>query len=194
MFWPVTAFESLTTPHPAKLLVDDFLLLDRAGAFGDYAKTELIDGTIYVVNAQYSAHMKAKVRMLRRLADACDQLAVGLEAWSEGAVLIGPSSMPEPDIFVATAIPQDGPVPCENVVLAIEISDSTQAFDLGKKAKLYAKAGIPEYWVVDLKARVIYRRWSPGSKGYGEESTVGFGQRIESASIAGLGVDTEGLD
>jgi Uma2 family endonuclease len=189
----VTALESLTTPHPAKLSVEDFIVLDRAGAFQSYAKTELIDGTIYVVNAQYSAHMKAKVRLLRRLADACDMLGIGMEAWSEGAVAIGPSSMPEPDIFIATAIPEDGPVPSENLVLVVEISDTTQVFDLGKKAKLYARCGIAEYWVVDLKAKLIHRKWSPSSSGYGETSEVRLGERIEAATIAGLAVETEGL-
>ncbi len=168
-------------------------MLDRAGAFQSYAKTELINGTIYVVNAQYSAHMKAKVRLLRRLADACDMQGRGMEAWSEGAVAMEPSSMPEPDIFIATAIPEDGPVPRENVMLVVEISDTTQAFDLGKKARLYAQSGIAEYWVVDLKAKLIHRKWSPGPTGYGAGNEVRLGDRIEAATITGLAVETEGL-
>ena len=69
----MTAHRALTKPHAAKLTVDEFVLLDRSGAFDSYAKTELIDGRIIVVNAQFSEHMTAKVTLLRRLADACDR-------------------------------------------------------------------------------------------------------------------------
>ena len=190
----MTAFDSVTTPYPAKLLAEDFLLLDRAGAFDAYSKTELIDGTIYVVNAQYSEHFKAKVRLLRRLADACDALGTGLEAWSEGTIALGPASMPEPDVFVTKQTPMSGPVDKDTVVLVVEVADTTQAFDLGEKSLAYGRGGVPEYWVIDLKVQIVCRRWSPGLDGYGQETMVKFGERIESATIADLLIETTGLE
>ena len=47
----MTALEALSKPQQAKLTVADFVLLDRSGAFASHPKVELIDGTIYVVNA-----------------------------------------------------------------------------------------------------------------------------------------------
>jgi Uma2 family endonuclease len=152
----------LTERKPARLTVDDFLLLDRSGAFDRYAKTELINGAILVVNAQFSAHMMAKVRLLRRLADACDRLGTGLEAWSEGAVDMSPDSMPEPDLLITNIEPTGGPVACATVVLIAEIADSTARGDLGEKALLYASHAIPEYWVVDLPSRLLHLLWTPG--------------------------------
>lgn len=169
------------------------MVLDQAGAFAHYAKTELIDGVIYVVNAQYSEHMKAKVRLLRRLADACDALGIGLEAWSEGAVALAGSSLPEPDIFVTNRTPTTGPVVGDTVVLAIEVSDTTRAFDMGKKSRMYAVGGIPEYWVVDLAGSMLHQMWSPGAKGYREKREVALGERVEAVTIAGLGMETTGL-
>ena len=189
----MTALETLTTPHPAKLSIEDFMVLDRAGAFAAYTKTELIDGTIYVVNAQYSEHMKAKVHLLRRLADACDALGGGLEAWSEGAVAMAPASMPEPDILVTTATPGEGPVRSETVALIVEVSDTTRDYDLGEKAALYAAQGIAEYWVADLKAKVLHQLWAPGADGYRERREVALGARVEAMTIAGLGVETRGI-
>ena len=53
----MTVHEPLDSPQRAKLTVEDFLLLDRSGAFDAYAKAELINGTIFVVNAQFSEHI-----------------------------------------------------------------------------------------------------------------------------------------
>lgn len=189
----MTAAARLEAPRPAKLSVADYMLLDRSGAFREYNKTELIDGTIYIVNSQYSRHMKAKVRLLRRLADACDALGGGLQAWSEGAVEMQPSSMPEPDVFITRQEPEDGPVPMETVALVAEVADATVKFDLGRKARLYARQGIPEYWVVDLPARIVHQMWAPAHGAYGQTHQVAFGQALESQTIAGLGVSTEGL-
>lgn len=189
----MTAPAMLSRPLKAKLTIEDFVTLDRSGAFDSYSKTELINGVIYVVNAQYSAHMKAKVRLLRRLADACDNLGSGLEAWSEGSVELKPLSMPEPDILVTRETPGEGTVRGETVALIVEVSDTTLKFDLGKKAMLYASQGVPEYWVADLVAQRIVRMWAPEGEGYARRDEWAFGARVESATIAGLGVETAGL-
>lgn len=189
-----TPFRPAAAPERLPLSVEDFLLLDHGGAFATYAKTELIDGTIYVVNAQYSEHMTAKVRLLRRLADACDALGGGLEAWSEGSVRFGPTSLPEPDLFVTRETPRAGPVRGETVALVVEIADTTRDFDLGEKAALYASAGVPEYWVVDLPAAKIHQLWAPEGEAFRERREVELGARIEAMTVAGLGVETSGLN
>jgi Uma2 family endonuclease len=190
----MTALEALSKPQQAKLTVEDFVLLDRSGAFSSHAKAELIDGTIYVVNAQYAEHMKAKVRLLRRLADACDALEQGLEAWSEGSIDMAPGSMPEPDLLITSETPQAGPVRKDIVRLIVEVADTTLEMDLGEKVGVYATAGVPEYWVVDLKGRVIRQLWSPGPEGYARRREVAFGERMAAATIAGLAVETAGLN
>lgn len=99
----------LAEPQPVKLTVDDFMLLERAGAFDDYSRTELIDGTIVEMSPQHSDHYKTHSRLYRRLADACDALDRGVEAWIEGSVSMPPHSMPMPDIFVTNEKPESGP-------------------------------------------------------------------------------------
>ena len=185
--------EALTTPRPARLTVDDFLLLSRSGAFDRYAKTELINGTVTVVNAQFSEHLTAKIDLLLLLNDACNRLGTGLRVWSEGSIGLSGDSMPEPDLFITDVRPTTGAVRPETVVLIAEVSDTTSRFDLGEKARLYAAHGIPEYWVVDLQGRTIHQMWRPEPGGYAESRASVFGKRIEAVTLAGLGVTTEGL-
>jgi Uma2 family endonuclease len=74
-----------------------------------------------------------------------------------------PTSDPEPDIVVLrTSIVELNRRPRpEDILLLVEISDSTLAFDLSVKAKLYARAGNGEYWVADLNGRRIVTHRDP---------------------------------
>ncbi|HUD26808.1 MAG TPA: Uma2 family endonuclease, partial [Burkholderiaceae bacterium] len=54
----------------------------------------------------------------------------------------------------------------EDVLLAIEVADTTLRFDRTVKAPLYARHGIPELWMVDLEGQVLLRHLEPGSEGY----------------------------
>lgn len=180
-------------PQPALLTVRDFLLLERSGAFDRYHKSELINGTIVVVNAQFSRHMVVKVEMLLLLNEACNGLGTGLRAWSEGSIDMSPDGLPEPDLFLTNQRPTTGPVRLETVVLIAEVADTTLAFDLGEKAKLYARARVPEYWVIDVEGRSVRRMWSPDGERYAEQRDVPLGARLEAATIPELAVDTSGI-
>jgi Uma2 family endonuclease len=79
-----------------------------------------------------------------------------------------PTSFPEPDVFILNRsiadFLVDYPKP-EDLELVAEVSDSTLAFDLSTKAGLYARAGIVEYWVLDVTGRslTVHREPSGGS-------------------------------
>lgn len=62
--------------------------------------------------------------------------------------------------------------------LIAEISDTTLAFDRGEKAMLYARAGIPEYWIVNLKDRQVEVHREPGKDGYAQVTVHGAGDRF----------------
>lgn len=190
----MTYEQSLTVPQPVRLTVKDYMLLAKSGAFDRYSKTELINGAILAVNAQHSEHMVVKITLLRRLADACDRLGRGLQAWSEGAVAMPPDSVPEPDLFVTNVRPTKGAVKLETVVLIGEVAHTTLSFDFGEKAALYAANGVPEYWVIDVGARETHQLWEPAAGGYGKRRSVPFGGRLEAVTIAGLAVETDRLD
>lgn len=182
----------LTNPRKVGLRADDFMLLAKSGAFVDYAKTELIDGDIYVVNAQHSPHARAKSRLLGLLINRLAEIGSELEALSEVTVRLSEDSMPEPDI-VLTRWQGDGPVPASTVALVIEVSDSTLAMDLGRKSDLYAAAGIPEYWVVDLDEKRVLMHEHPDADGYHGQLDIDLSKILVSATIDGLKIRSDRL-
>ena len=77
--------------------------------------------------------------------------------------------------------------------LLIEVSSSSLRHDLGRKAALYARTGVPEYWVADVKGRRIVRMHRPVEGTYTERAEFAFGAMVPSATIAGLTIDTAPL-
>lgn len=182
-------FRASTRPEKLRLRVEDFLLLDAKGAFDAFSKTELIEGEIWYMNAQHNRHARTKTQMAVALANALLALDSPLEPSIEVSTRIGAYSLPEPDIVVTSYTGPDI-VPLETVALIVEVADTTLKVDMGRKLRIYAAAGIPEYWVVDLKADRINRMWLPSGNAYGGMDQVMLGQRIEAATIAGLAIAT----
>lgn len=182
-----------TVPLPVKLRVEDYLMLDDAGAFDGYGKTELIDGEVVYRNAQHRPHARIKSRLFRLLAEALDRTASGLEPIVEGSIAVPPHNVPEPDIVVTSEPDGNGLIPLASVRLIVEVADSTLQSDLTKKAAIYARHGVPEYWVVDVQGGIVHRLWSPGEDGFADTDRYLFGEPLAAATIAGLSVETAAL-
>ena len=180
-------------PQRFKLRIEDYLLLDEAGAFEGIGRTELIDGEILLMPPQHRSHARFKSRLYFVLQSDLADRADGLEAIVEPSVSVPPHNVPAPDIVITNAADGEGLVPLESVRLAIEVSDSSLAIDLGRKRAIYARAGIPEYWVIDVRARRVHQHWAPDSDSYREHRLVALGERIEAATIDGLAVETVAL-
>lgn len=182
----------LATPERLRLRVEDYLALNDSGAFEAYTKTELIDGDIYVMNAQFSRHARVKSRLSFSLGVRLLELDSDLEQINEVAVRVADDSMPEPDI-VLTRWRGNGAMPGDAVALAIEVAETTLTIDLGRKAVLYAAAGIAEYWVVDLVENRVWMHYQPASEGYRRRSDIPLGERLVSATVNGLEVGSVNL-
>lgn len=181
-------------PHPGKyrLTVGDYCRLDEAGAFGD-ARNELLDGDVFLMSPMHRPHSRAVSVLLVALAAALKQTAAGAEVLAGASIALPPHSMPEPDLVVTSEPYGDGIVPHDSLLLAVEVSDSTLDSDLSFKRALYASAGIPEYWVVDVQGAVIHQMWKPAGDDYAERRAVAFGDPVTAATIAGVVIDTGAL-
>jgi Uma2 family endonuclease len=164
----MTALRKWDEPRPVKLTVDDFLRLDEAGAFGAYAKTELIEGVIVAMNARHRPHGFAKDELAYRLRRALEANGSRHHVSTEVAVAMPPGNLPHPDITLTREPRGEGPIPLASAALIVEISDTTLAFDLGTKARAYAANGVAEFWVVNLPDRLVHQFWSPSPGGYAE--------------------------
>ena len=154
--------------HPKRHLVtaQEYLRMGETGVFAPDARLELIDGEIFEMAPIGPPHAGAVITLSRLLIlRAGEQAAVSVQL----PVIAGELSVPQPDFALlkprrddySTAHPQRG-----DVLLAIEISDTTLRTDLRIKVPLYARAGIPEYWVVDVKERAVHVFREPGLEGY----------------------------
>lgn len=131
---------------------DDCRFLENAGLLkGRY---ELIDGEIIVKMGQKPPHAMAVMRVIAYLLQFFHDDNLRTQATMEVRAEDHPTNKPEPDVAALREV--TGALPAgEDVLLAVEVSDSTQADDLGRKVGLYARAGVAEYWVLDLQRRVL---------------------------------------
>lgn len=186
--WPSDASISI------KLRTRDYERLAETGAFEGLGKTELVDGRVYTMSPQYRAHGYATSELAYRLRRALEALGSPLYVALEQSVDLAEHSEPQPDIILTTEPRGEGAIPVASVALLVEVSVSTRAFDLGDKAAVYAAARVPEYWVVDVRAATIHQLWSPSAEGYVERREVAFGTPAKATTVAGLAVETSGLN
>jgi len=131
----------------------------------DGLRHELLDGVHVVTPAPALAHQAMLRELAHRLAAALEGVD-GLQVfWSPADIALGPHTLVQPDLFVVRHQPGRPPREWKDVgvpVLAIEVlSPGTAALDRGAKRRIYQRAGVAEYWIVDLDARLI-ERWRPG--------------------------------
>lgn len=181
-----------TSPHGVRLTVRDFMLLSDSGAFDCYSKSELIDGEILCVNAQFARHSGVKSEVAFELERALRRIGSPLRVYVEVAVEVDEHTLLEPDIVVST-YRGAGAVPATEAVLVVEVADTTLHYDLNRKTPRYAAAGIGECWVVDLTGQKLCQFWQPVGGRYTEQRTLHLGERIDAATIAGVSVETRAV-
>ena len=180
-------------PEPVKLTVADFEVLKKSGAFRSYAKTELIDGVVVAMNAQVRAHSWAKNELGHRIRMVLDAEDTGLSTQIEPTVEIAPTNLPSPDIVVTVTPRGARYMRADSVRLIVEVSDSSVAYDLGDKLGIYARADIPEYWVVDLPICKLHQFWDPLGGHYSAKADVNLGDSVTSRTITNLTITTDGI-
>jgi len=137
-------------------------LLDL-GAF-EGQRYELIDGDLIDKMGQNPPHAYSLARLLRCLVRMFGVDRVRCQSPIEVAEQDSAFSYPEPDLLVVGSNYEDTAAshPSGNeLTLLVEVSDTTSRFDQTVKAKLYARAGVPEYWVLDVNSRVLYLHRRP---------------------------------
>jgi len=147
---------ALETPRKIWTREEARLLVELG--FPNAEKLELIDGELVQRIGKKQPHM-----LWQNLIQGCLRCLFGPEYVQTGPSIYVSAednllNEPDPDLMVTTKSVRDfndNPTPAD-IRLLIEIADSTVNYDLGKKARLYARAGIPDYWVVDIPDRLIH--------------------------------------
>ena len=130
----------------------------------DGNRYEVIDGELYVTPAPNWTHQRAVMELVLLLAPYARQHAVGDVYIAPADVMFGPRNIVEPDLFVVPLVNGASPRTWEDVgrlLLSVEVlSPSTIRTDHGRKRELYQRKNVPEYWIVDVDERRVYR-WRP---------------------------------
>ena len=157
--------------------------LAAAEILGPEDRTELLGGEMMVKEPQYSSHATA-IRLVQRVLEGA--FGAGWDVRPQMPVALDEEYEPEPDICVVPGDPRDyRDAHPERPVLIVEVSLSRLAFDREHKGSLYARAGITDYWIVNLLDRrvEVYREpvaddAAPFGWRYGRLVTLGPDERI----------------
>ena len=186
---PVALTESLhlpAVPHPSpkRWTRAECAEFENAGLWAGQ-HLELIEGELINKTGKNQPHALALPRVIQCLVEIFGWKLVIPEAPINVAPEDHPTSEPEPDVIVLKRMSDDfrtqQPKP-QDLALLIEIADTILRFDLTTKAALYARAGIQDYWVLDLNGRRLIVHRTPESGRY--KSVVAYSENEHVSSLA----------
>jgi len=169
--------------------IDEYYRMAAAGVLSENDRVELIEGEIVEMNPIGSRHAACVGRLTEFLRRVVSSQAI---VWVQNPVQVNNYSEPLPDVtllkrrddFYAQANPQ--PL---DALLIIEVVDSSVEYDRDIKIPLYAGAGIPEVWLVNLPKETIEIYTQPVGDAYGEIRIVKRGETLAAKSIPSLIID-----
>lgn len=155
---------------------DEYERLVENGTFGPEDRVELVDGIIYDMTPQNSRHATA-VRLVQRALDGVFEH--GHDVRAQLPLAVGDTSVPEPDVAVVPGNPRDyrdsHPT---SAILIVEVADSSAHHDRDRKARVYAAAGVPEYWILNLPDRVLEVHRDPVRDSYSSRKILRAGETV----------------
>jgi Uma2 family endonuclease len=176
-----------------RLTVDDYHRMAKAGILHEDDRVELIEGELIEMAAIGSYHFTT-VNNLNREFSA--QVAENYIVSIQNPVRLSRHSEPQPDVVLlrprADKYAEGLPGP-EDVLLIVEVSDSTAAADRRVKLPLYAAAGIPEAWLVNIPRRSIEVHREPRGGRYQQVTVFRKGERIALLLLPDVSVAVEDI-
>lgn len=175
-----------------KFTVEEYHRLSKAGILREDDRVELIDGEIVEMGPVGARHAATVKRIRNRLTPIESSGRALLSV--QDPIRLGDFGEPQPDLALLRprgdfyAAEHPGP---EDVLLVVEVAETSTDYDRQVKVPLYARWGIPEVWLVDLEQdRIeVYRR--PSAEGYQEVQMVRRGERVGPTAFPDLVLRTE---
>ena len=148
-----------------------------------HVRTELLDGEVFEMSPIGISHAWLVAEIHNTLHDLCGANAI---VYGQSPVFLDRWSMPEPDVTLLK--PRAGyrssrPTPAD-ILLLVEVSDTSLRLDRGKKLALYAAAAVPRVWIVDVAAHRILVFEAPEGSVYTKEADLGPGDTVEVPGVS----------
>jgi Uma2 family endonuclease len=149
----------------------DFDKMIDAGVIGEDERVELVGGAIVQMSPegpQHAGTIEICAEALRRAFGA------GFTVRVQHPLVVDPDDEPQPDLAVVPGSPRAHlAAHPTHAPLVVEVSQTSLAYDRREKALVYARAGMPDYWIVNLTDRVVEVHRLPSAHGYGSVSSFG---------------------
>ncbi|HWJ35775.1 MAG TPA: Uma2 family endonuclease [Steroidobacteraceae bacterium] len=157
------------TPTRTRISTERYQKMVATGVLTKYDRVELIEGDMLNMSSIGTRHSAITARLNELLVFALSRSATVVVG---GPVNLGEFSEPQPDLMLLKrrADFYGGKIPeAADVLLLIEVSDSSLSFDQSVKLNLYARYGVAEYWVVDVEGKRVVTCGEPTAKGYAKK-------------------------
>lgn len=180
-------------PARYKLTIEDYHKLGEVGILDEASRVELIEGELFEMPPIGGPHAWAVNRLNRILIEALGRSA---DLSIQGPILIPPYSEPQPDIVIVqrgTAARENRAPKPEEVLLVIEVADTTLRYDRGAKLRLYAKAGIPEFWIVNVRDACVEMYSNPSVDSYDDKSVATKTERVAPHALPGVSIEVSAI-
>ena len=179
---------SVVEIHRHLFTVDDFAHMGEAGILAEDDRVELIDGEIREMTPIGPSHAGIVDRLAEML---INRLTGKANVRIQNPIRLGSYTEPQPDLVVAMHRSDfyTGRHPeARDVLLVIEVADSSLLYDQMEKAPRYASAGIPEAWLVDVPGETVTVYTGPDPDGYTSQRLLRRGEVITSSAVVELRV------
>jgi hypothetical protein len=171
--------------RPFRFTSEDYFRLGREGILDDGDRVELLDGEIVDMSPIGGRHSRCVGRLIKLLAP----LVGDAELRIQDVLCLTPDYHPQPDAVVyrpqAEDVDDDSQPPVEDALLAVEVADSSLLYDRTVKMEQYAAAGIPEYWIIDLRRDIVVVSRAPVAGQYMHGAEHGRGDSWTSPALGG---------
>ncbi len=153
-------------PHAMQFTIAQFQMMYERGVFAESDRCELINGEIIAMSPIGLQHAVSVGRFSKKLESKLSDRVI---IWVQNPIDLAIKSQPQPDIVVLKYrddfYEEALPTPAD-ILLIIEVADSSLEYDRDVKAKLYSVAGIPQMWLFDVNTKMIMGFSQPSELGY----------------------------
>ena len=165
-------------PTRRRFTVDEYHVMVKAGILCEHDRVELINGEVIAMTPIGDEHMATVDIGTRFLVTAIGDRGI---VRVQGSIRWDEHNVPQPDFSVLSPrgdFYRSGPAGPEDVLLLIEVSDTSLAYDRNVKLALYARFSIPEVWIANIPSRVIEVYTDPIDGEYTTRSTYRAGESV----------------
>ncbi len=157
-----------TTVTPKRFTIEEYHRLTELGFFTESDRVELIRGEIIQMAAKGTPHSICNSRVFGELYTLLGNRAI---VRGQEPIILPPDSEPEPDVVIARSSPDEylsSHPRADDLLLVVEVSDSTLRYDRETKSSLYAESDISDYWIFNLVENQLECYSQPYRNGVGE--------------------------